>query len=178
VSAVVGNVPFGDFVVHDSRYNTSRLSIHNYFIAKSLRLTAPGGYVAVLTSTFTMDAQGAKARREIAKYGDLVGAVRLPNGAFKAVAGTEVATDLLVFRRRKPEERPDEDRINAWVQASTTWATHRQSGEPVQVGIGGWFAAHDDAVIGVLSVGQGMYNNSTLDLAGPYGEPLADEIRD
>ncbi|MFI8413588.1 helicase-related protein [Paeniglutamicibacter gangotriensis] len=178
VSAVVGNVPFGDFVVHDARYNTSRLSIHNYFIAKSLRLTAPGGYVAVLTSTFTMDAQGTKARREIAKYGDLVGAVRLPNNAFKAVAGTEVATDLLVFRRRKADERPDEDRINAWVQPSTTWATHRETGEPTQVAIGGWFAANDDAVLGVLSVGRGMYNDATISIDGPSGAVLADEIRD
>ncbi|WP_024821119.1 helicase-related protein [Arthrobacter sp. 31Y] len=178
VSAVVGNVPFGDFVVHDARYNTSRLSIHNYFIAKSLRLTAPGGYVAVLTSTFTMDAQGTKARREIAKYGDLVGAVRLPNNAFKTVAGTEVATDLLVFRRRKADERPDEDRINAWVQPSTTWATHRETGEPTQVAIGGWFAANDDAVLGVLSVGRGMYNDATISIDGPSGAVLADEIRD
>ena len=177
-SAVVGNVPFGDFVVHDARYNTSRLSIHNYFIAKSLRLTAPGGYVAVLTSTFTMDAQGTKARREIAKYGDLVGAVRLPNNAFKAVAGTEVATDLVVFRRRKPTERPDEDRIKAWVQTSTTWATHRDTGDAIQVAVGGWFAAHDDAVLGVLSVGRGMYNDSTISIDGPSGAVLADEIRD
>lgn len=177
-SAVVGNVPFGDFVVHDARYNTSRLSIHNYFIAKSLRLAAPGGYVAVLTSTYTMDAQGTKARREIAKYGDLVGAVRLPNNAFKAVAGTEVATDLLVFRRRKPDERPDEDRINAWVRPSTTWATHRNTGDPTQVAIGGWFAANDDAVLGVLSVGRGMYNDATISIDGPSGAVLADEIRD
>lgn len=178
VSAVVGNVPFGDFVVHDARYNTSRLSIHNYFIAKSLRLTAPGGYVAVLTSTFTMDAQGTKARREIAKYGDLVGAVRLPNNAFKAVAGTEVATDLLVFRRRKADERPDEERINAWVQPATTWATHRDTGEPTQVAIGGWFAANDDAVLGILSVGRGMYNDAMISIEGPSGAVLADEIRD
>lgn len=178
VSAVVGNVPFGDFVVHDARYNTSRLSIHNYFIAKSLRLCAPGGYVAVLTSTYTMDAQTTKARREIAKYGDLVGAVRLPNDAFKAVAGTEVSTDLLVFRRRKAGEKPDEDRIREWVQPSTTWATHRQSGEPTEVAIGGWYAANDDALLGVLSVGHGMYNEHTLKLTGPAGHPLADAIRE
>ncbi|GAB2714178.1 hypothetical protein GCM10027038_10570 [Arthrobacter bambusae] len=178
VSAVVGNVPFGDFVVHDARYNTSRLSIHNYFIAKSLRLCAPGGYVAVLSSTYTMDAQGTKARREIAKYGDLVGAVRLPNDAFKAVAGTEVATDLLVFRRRKDGEKPDEDRIKEWVQPSTTWATHRQSGEPTEVAIGGWYAANNDALLGVLSVGHGMYNEHTLKLSGPAGHPLAEAIRE
>lgn len=178
VSAVVGNVPFGDYVVHDDRYNTARLSIHNYFIAKSLRMVAPGGYVAVLSSTFTMDAQGTRARRQIAKHGDLVGAVRLPNGAFKAVAGTDVATDLLVFRRRKEGETPDEARINAWVNTSTTWATHRQTGEPTQVSIGGHFAANDDALLGVLSVGQGMFNENALELSGPAGHQLADVIRE
>jgi N12 class adenine-specific DNA methylase len=178
VSAVVGNVPFGDFVVHDARYNTSRLSIHNYFIAKSLRLTAPGGYVAVLTSTYTMDAQSAKARRQIAKYGDLVGAVRLPTNAFKAVAGTEVMTDLLVFRRRKDAEKPDEDRIRGWVDVSTTWAQHRETGQPTKVSVGGHFADNDDALLGVLSVGQGMYNDSALELSGPAGHQLADLIRE
>src|SRR5699024_11182279 len=103
-NAVVGNVPFGNFAVPDQTYNAQQHSIHNYFIAKSLRHTAPGGYVAVMTSTWTMDSQRTTARREFARYADLVGGVRLPAGAMRSSAGTDVMTDVLVFRRRKLDE--------------------------------------------------------------------------
>ncbi len=80
VNAVIGNVPFGGFSLIDPRYNPRRLSIHNHFISKSLQLTAPGGVVAVISSSFTMDAATSTARAEFARYGDLIGAVRLPSG--------------------------------------------------------------------------------------------------
>ena len=178
-SAVVGNVPFGDYVVHDARYNAARLSIHNYFIAKSLRLCAPGGYVAVLTSTFTMDSQNERARREMAKHGDLVAAVRLPNNTFRKVAGTEAAADVLVFRARPSTEKPDMERINEWVAAGTTVATHRDTGDAVEASIGGWFATRPEAVLASITIGRGMYSDDTVgfDAQGTDNIQLAEALR-
>src|SRR6266571_8105738 len=104
---VIGNVPFGQAVLHDRRHNASGHSIHNHFIVKSLHLTRPGGLVMALTSRYTMDARNPAARREIASLADLVGAVRLPSGAHQRAAGTRVVTDLLVLRRREPGRAPD-----------------------------------------------------------------------
>lgn len=104
--AVIGNVPFGDFKVSDPKHNPGRHSIHNHFILKSLQLTAPGGYVAVVTSSYTMDSRRGTARAEMQRHGDLVGAVRLPNGAFRDTAGTDVLTDVLVFRARAKDQQP------------------------------------------------------------------------
>lgn len=154
-SASVGNVPFGGFKLHDPRYNPSRMSIHNHFIAKSLRLTAPGGYVAVITSSFTMDSATSNARRELAKQADLVGAVRLPSAAFKDVAGTEVVTDVLVFRKRLESEPVDWTRAAAWLDTS-----------PVEVGdtqlsVNKFFAEHPEAVLGEFEA-----------VSGPFGPML------
>src|SRR5699024_7083088 len=118
-NAVVGNVPFGNFSVADQAYNGQHDSIHNYFIAKSLRHTAPGGYVAVMTSTWTMDSQRTTARREFARYAALVGGVRLPAGAMRTSAGTDVMTDVLVIRRRKPEEPVNQVSNNEVVEPGT-----------------------------------------------------------
>jgi SAM-dependent methyltransferase len=101
----IGNVPFGQVVLHDRRHNRSGLSMHNHFIVKSLQLTRPGGLVLLLTSRYTMDARNPAARREIAALADLVGAVRLPSGAHQRAAGTGVVTDLLILRRREPWTR-------------------------------------------------------------------------
>lgn len=101
--AVVGNVPFANTKLVDATYNPGRaLNMHNHFIVKSLRMTRPGGTVALLTSRYTMDSRSPEARHQMAELGDLVGAVRLPSGAHRKAAGTEVVTDLLVFRRREP----------------------------------------------------------------------------
>ena len=96
----VGNVPFAKVVLHDPVHNPSRLSLHNHFVVKSLRLTRPGGLAIVVTSRWTMDARNPAARREIAALADLLGAVRLPQGAFAAAAGTDAVCDVLVLRRR------------------------------------------------------------------------------
>ncbi len=103
---VIGNVPFADVVPHDKTYNSERLSLHNYFIYKSLHLARPGGVVAVLTSRWTMDAANPAAREAFASMADLVSALRLPNQAHHRAAGTDVITDLLVFRRRAEGEEP------------------------------------------------------------------------
>ena len=99
----IGNVPFSDTKLFDPVYNPGRKhSMHNHFIIKSLRMTRPGGLVALITSRYTMDSLSPEARREMAELGDLVGAVRLPSGAHQRAAGTDVVTDLLIFRRREP----------------------------------------------------------------------------
>ena len=107
--AAIGNVPFAEVRLHDPRYNPGRHALHNHFIVKALELTRPGGMVAVLTSSFTMDGQNPAARREMHAAADLVGAVRLPSGAHRRTAGTEVVTDLLILRRRAPDEPPGPD---------------------------------------------------------------------
>lgn len=100
--AAIGNVPFSDTKLVDREYNPGRAhNMHNHFIIKSLRMTRPGGLVAVITSRYTMDSLSPTARQDMAKLGDLVGAVRLPSGAHSKAAGTAVVTDLLIFRRRK-----------------------------------------------------------------------------
>lgn len=109
--AVVGNVPFAKVTLHDPAHNADGHSIHNHFIIKSLALTHPGGMVAVLSSHSALDAANPAARREMNQMADLVGAVRLPSGAFRRSAGTEAVTDLLLFRRRLPGEP----------KADTTW---------------------------------------------------------
>ncbi len=103
---VIGNVPFADVVPHDKTYNSERLSLHNYFIYKGLHLVRPGGVVAVLTTRWTMDAANPAAREAFASMADLVSALRLPNQAHHLAAGTDVITDLLVFRRRAEGENP------------------------------------------------------------------------
>jgi SAM-dependent methyltransferase len=92
--AAVGNVPFGGFTLFDPVYNAGGHPIHDHFIVKSLRLTALGGVVAVVTSAGTVDKSNPAARREMHSYGDLIGAVRLPSGAMARVAGTDVVTDV------------------------------------------------------------------------------------
>ncbi|WP_261623263.1 DEAD/DEAH box helicase family protein [Nesterenkonia marinintestina] len=163
--AVVGNVPFGSFSVHDRRHNPNGHSIHNHFIIKSLRHTAPGGYVAVISSAYTLGSRGSKARDEMSRYGDLVGAVRLPQGTHSATAGTDVSTDVLVFRRRDPDRPMDLERVRRWVEAGTT--TVGVDGESVEVDWPGYFEDHPDHVIG-----------SVVGRTDPYGNLQATVVRE
>lgn len=109
---VIGNVPFGQNVLHDPRHNPDRHSMHNHFILKSLDLVKPGGIVGVISSTYTLDAQNSAAREAMHEKADLLTAVRLPNRTFQRSAGTEVATDVLFFRKRHEHEAPGND---GWV---------------------------------------------------------------
>lgn len=120
VSFSVGNVPFGQVKLYDPAYNPGKHSIHNHFIIKSLAITEPGGYVAVLSSSYTMDAKNPAARREMYHRADLLGAIRLPTGAHQANTNTDVLTDLLIFRVRKPGETPQPF---DWEYANTSPAT-------------------------------------------------------
>ncbi|MDQ2850957.1 MAG: methyltransferase domain-containing protein [Actinomycetota bacterium] len=156
--AVFGNVPFSDVTLRDRRHNEGGLSMHNHFIVKSLALTRPGGMVAVLTSRFTMDAKDRSAREAMSAMGDLVTAVRLPSGAHKKFAGTEAATDLLVFQRRVDGALPAD---TSWldVQSHLVRVEKPVAGEPdqVPVTVNSWWSTHPQSVVGHEVVAHGMY---------------------
>lgn len=146
----IGNVPFGDFKLFDPVHNKPGFTIHNYFIVKSLALTRPGGYVALLTSRFTLDAANSTARRAIAASADLVGAVRLPDGAMQRVAGTEAGMDLLLLRRRSPGESPTGE---TFVDVATVTTS---TGD---VAVNEVFARHPEWILGELGLGRGRYTD-------------------
>ncbi len=137
---VVGNVPFGNYHVMDAAYDDQKFKIHDYFLAKSADKLKPGGIMAVVTSSGTMDKLDASARMYLAKRADLVGAVRLPNDAFKANAGAEVTTDILIFRKRE-EPLAQEDAYPAWTQLDETANGLR---------VNSYFTAHPEMVLGTL----------------------------
>ena len=169
----VGNVPFGRYVIADPSHNPQRFSVHNHFICKSLALTAPGGYVAVLTSRYTLDSAKPAARRAMAAHADLVGAIRLPSKAFARVAGTDVVTDLLILRRREPDQRPPEH-TPEWV--NTTSAFLDEDGEPTEVLVNSYYAAHPHHVLGTMTLGHGLNGSPTLAVDGDTGDELAEQL--
>ncbi len=151
--AMIGNVPFGDAVLHDRLGNPNGHVMHDHFIIKSLNAVRPGGVAAVLTSSFTLDKLSPAARREMNAVADLIGAVRLPTGAHRRAAGTEAVTDLLVFRRREDGTPPRD----------TVWETVTPrvvDGERVR--INSYFDVHPERILGELRVGNGMYGATTL----------------
>ncbi|MBX4171466.1 DEAD/DEAH box helicase family protein, partial [Rhodococcus sp. DMU2021] len=177
-TAAIGNVPFGKFAPVDPIHNADGLSIHNHFIAKSLALTVPGGYVAVVTSMFTSDARRADERAAIVAKGDLIGAVRLPTGAFDRQAGTDVVTDVLVFRRRDDGATPTEDTLE-WAQpAVQVEAVDAKTGEAAHTWINPYFKKYPERVLGTLTVGGGMYAGSSLRVAPTTTKPLATQLRE
>ncbi|MBA2717275.1 MAG: helicase [Propionibacteriales bacterium] len=165
--AVIGNVPFADVRLHDPRHNRGGHSLHNHFLLKSLALTRPGGLVVALTSHWTLDAQNPAARREINQVADLVGAVRLPTGAHRRAAGTDVITDLLVLRRREPGEPP---RSRGW---ETTRSVELDGGS---VRVNEHFLEHPDRVLGEQSIVSGQYGTGVLRVTGPL-EQTAPRLR-
>jgi N12 class adenine-specific DNA methylase/SAM-dependent methyltransferase len=159
----IGNVPFGDLVLHDRRHNLGGHSIHNHFIIKALRLVHPGGLVMVLTSRYTMDARNPAARREIAALADLVGAIRLPGGAHQRAAGTRVVTDLLVLRRREPGRQP----------GPTPWEQTRLIElDGTQVPVSEFFLDHPGAVLGEMGAAHSTYRDADL-VVRPVGDTVA-----
>lgn len=160
--ATVGNVPFGEYPLFDSRYNPGGVNrIHNAFIVRSLAHTKPGGTIAVITSQHTMDSDNTSVREAIARDADLVGAVRLPSKAHRDAAGTDVVTDLLIFRKRKPGEAPGDTR---WVGTSPALdhagnpvvGIQRGDSPPAPQSINDYFADHPENVLG--KVESGGYN--------------------
>jgi len=150
----VGNVPFSKNALYDKTHNPdSRHSMHNHFILKSLAAVKPGGYVAVLTSSFTMDAANPTSRREMSAMADLVGAVRLPSGAHRRAAGTEALTDLLLLRKREPGREP----MNTeWERVTPAIAGDRN------IKINAYFDMNPQNVLGDITVGNGMYGEETI----------------
>lgn len=166
---VIGNVPFGQIHPHDPRHNKGHRSLHNYFLIKSLHLVRPGGFVIVLTSRYTLDAEGTSARQEMAALADLVGAVRLPARAFAASSGTDVVIDLVVLRRRSEDEAPADV---AWI--STVPADVDAEG----IQINAHFASRPDRILGRLTVERGAYREKELTVAptGPVQDQLATSL--
>jgi len=144
----VGNVPFGEYKLHDRRYDRQNLLIHDYFITKTLDKVRPGGIVAFVTTKGTLDKKNSKVREALAQKADLLGAIRLPNNAFKANAGTEVTTDILFFQKRDraPEKLPE------WVESGLT-----ADGVPLNR----YFLDHPEMVLGKMSFWKNMYGNET-----------------
>lgn len=176
-TGAIGNVPFGRWAPVDPIHNAAGLTIHNAFIAKSLALTAPGGYVAVVTSKFTSDAKRGDQRAQIAAKGDLVGAVRLPTGAFDRQAGTPVVTDVLVFRRREDDAQPTQDTVEWALPARQIAVTDAKTGEAETYWINSYFQKHPDRVLGRLAVGNGQHGNQTLIVQPDTATPLAEQLR-
>ncbi|MFD0352893.1 helicase-related protein [Streptomyces sp. NPDC127110] len=157
----IGNVPFGKYKLHDPLDNPGRHhSIHDHFILKSLARVRPGGYVALVTSRFTMDGEDDSARRAMYDMADLVGAVRLPEGAHQRAAGTHVVTDLLLFRRREPSE-------NRHNRGNDTWLT--SSKVPIgghEIAVNQYFQDNPKNVLGQMTVGRGQFSDHDLTVKG------------
>ncbi|PLS75695.1 MAG: helicase [Actinobacteria bacterium] len=165
--AAVGNVPFAKVALTDPVHNRGGHSIHNHFLIKALHLTRPGGLVACFTSRFTLDARSPAARREIASLADLIGAIRLPEGAFRAVAGTDVVIDLVVLRRREPELPPRGVDFERTVEVATPDGSVR---------INQVFAARPGWVLGELSSVGGQYGEHDLTVRARPGAPVVDQL--
>ena len=140
----IGNVPFGQFKVADKRYDRLNLSIHEYFIAKTLDKVRPGGVIAFVTSSFTMDKRTANVRKYIAQRAELLGAIRLPNNAFKAAAGTEVVSDILFLQKR--------DRM---VDIEPEWVHLATNDDGIQMN--SYFVDNPDMVLGEMKMVSGPY---------------------
>jgi len=175
---VIGNVPFADVVPHDSTHNRLGLSLHNYFLYKSLHLVRPGGVVAVLTSRWTMDAANPKARDAFAGMADLVAAYRLPNQTHHQAAGTDVITDVLVFRRRVAGEEPV-GLTSGWRDVEpllSKWAGPRL--EDAEVTLNSLFAQQPGRAIGRLTSRTGRFGPEVAVLPPPLreGQSLAERV--
>ena len=159
----VGNVPFGQYKVNDKAYNKLGFSIHNYFFAKAIDQVRPGGVVAFVTSRYTLDSKDSSARKHMAERADLLGAIRLPNNAFRANAGTDVVSDIIFLQKR---DRPI-DHEPDWVQLGKT-----EDG----FAINQYFADHPEMVLGVLSTESTQYGREELTVAPLEGISLADQL--
>ena len=158
----IGNVPFGQYKVNDKAYNKLGFNIHNYFFAKAIDQVRPGGVIAFVTSRYTMDSKDSTARKHMAECADLLGAIRLPNNAFKANAGTEVVSDIIFLQKR---DRPI-DHEPDWVQLGKT-----EDG----FAINQYFVDHPEMVLGELTTETTPYGHD-LTVAPIEGAVLADQL--
>ena len=161
----VGNVPFGQYQVHDPEYDRLGFSIHNYFAAKMLDQVRPGGIVAFVTSRYTLDAKDESVRRYLAERGELLGAIRLPNNAFRANAGTDVVSDIIFLQRREQPltELPD------WVHVGTT---------PEGFTVNRYFIDHPDMVLGTPTAESTQYGRQDYTVAPIEGADLSEQLHE
>ena len=159
----VGNVPFGNYKVADKAYNKLGFSIHNYFFAKAIDQVRPGGVVAFVTSRYTMDSKESTARKHMAERADLLGAIRLPNNAFRANAGTDVVSDIIFLQKR---DRPA-DIEPEWAQLGKT-----EDG----FAINQYFVDHPEMVLGELTTESTQYGREELTVAPIEGANLGDQL--
>ena len=159
----VGNVPFGQYKVNDKAYNKLGFSIHNYFFAKAIDQVRPGGIIAFVTSRYTMDSKDSTARKHMAERADLLGAIRLPNNAFRANAGTDVVSDIIFLQKR---DRPI-DHEPDWVQLGKT-----EDG----FAINQYFVDHPEMVLGELTTESTQYGREEFTVAPLEGTSLADQL--
>ena len=159
----VGNVPFGQYKVNDKAYNKLGFSIHNYFFAKAIDQVRPGGVIAFVTSRYTMDSKDSTARKHMAERADLLGAIRLPNNAFRANAGTDVVSDIIFLQKR---DRPI-DHEPDWVQLGKT-----EDGFDINQ----YFVDHPEMVLGELTTESTQYGREELTVAPIEGANLADQL--
>ncbi|NKS68259.1 DEAD/DEAH box helicase family protein [Rhodococcus hoagii] len=170
-TAAIGNVPFANVQPYDDKHNPNALSIHNYFIRKSLSLTKPGGYVATITSKFTSDGQRTAAREEIAELGDFVGGIRLPSKAFDRQAKTDVVTDLLIFRRREDGREPTAQ-TKQWIKSTPMKL------DDGRIEINDYFQANPQNVLGTIRIGHGLHGSESLNVDADTSTPLVEQVRD
>lgn len=163
---VVGNVPFHNIKVSDRRYDRYNFKIHDYFLAKSLDKVRSGGILAVITTKFTMDKENQSVRKYIAQRAELIGAIRLPENAFKQVAGTEVTTDILFLKKREQEIIPDE-RNTPWLSVEKD-----ENGIPYN----SYFIDHPEMVLGTMAQETGMYGSHDFVTCKPYPDKTLSEL--
>lgn len=162
---MVGNVPFGAYQVSDRKYDRYHFMIHDYFIAKSLDLVRPGGIVAVVTSSGTMDKQNPEVRQYFANRADLLGAIRLPNNAFQKNANTNVVADILFFQKRDRISLAEPD----WVKLKTT-----EEGYTVNA----YFADHPEMVLGDFTTESTQYGKQEITVKAKEGKNLAEQLKE
>ena len=162
---VIGNVPFGNYKIPDRKYDRYNFMIHDYFIGKSLDLVRPGGVIAVITSSGTMDKQNSSMRQYIASRADLLGAIRLPNNAFQRNANTSVVADILFFQKRDRAVLEQPDWVNLVVR-------------PEGYSINSYFAKHPEMVLGEFSTENTQYARQEVTLKPKKGASLAEQLRE
>jgi N12 class adenine-specific DNA methylase/adenine-specific DNA methylase len=159
----ISNVPFGDYTVHDPRWNEHKFSIHDYFFAAALEKVRPGGLLLFITSRHTLDKKDSTLRELLGTRAELLGAIRLPNNAFKRNAGAEVTTDIVMLRKLRTGESPGGP---AWKMAA-----HYQNDQNQEFFINEYFVSHPEMMLGKMKLARGMYRENDPELA-PDGRDL------
>ncbi len=164
----VGNIPFNSLTINDSRYNKYHFKIHDYFIAKTLDKVRAGGIIAFITTKGTMDKRNSAVRKYIAGKAELIGAIRLPNTAFQAVAGTKATADILFLKKREREISPTEEN-SPWISVM-----ENEDGIPIN----GYFLEHPEMVLGKMVYDESMYANGNTTACIPIeGEDFLERLK-